>query len=183
MRTAALRSRLGLTLGALALVAFAAALVVSQLSGGNSSDLRFSVAMAKRPVPPTTADAKTLAAYVNPTSWTTTVDACKAKAVSGRKGQPLHFQWTFTTGGYTKVVSGGCRLDVALPKLGRYTVSLTLLDSRNKKVASTTQSTALNDVLVVSVGDSVAAGEGSPDSVAPDTAHPGQYTPTWQDRQ
>src|SRR5438067_2658546 len=113
--TISLRTRLSLLVGGIAMAAVGVAVAVNQLGSTPSTNLQFSLAMDQRQAPPTSADAPTMAAYVNPGRWKTSVDACRSKAVTSRKGHVSRFQWTFTNGSFTKTVTAACRATVEVP--------------------------------------------------------------------
>src|SRR2546421_5519874 len=95
--------------------------------------------------------------YANPTSYRTTFDACASPAATSA-GASASFRWTFTAANptFSKVVTGTCKVDVDLPRLGAYTAQADIMES-GSSVATTNQSVTLKDYLVVSVGDSVAS--------------------------
>src|SRR5437763_5606645 len=95
--------------------------------------------------------------YINPTSWNLTFDACSS-------GGPGTYTWKFTKSPTVLNANGGCNITQALPSLGTWSVTVKQM-SGSTVIASFTQSITPVDKFVVSVGDSVASGEGSPDTV------------------
>ena len=55
-----------------------------------------------------------------------------------------------------------CQLDFAFPEEGSFLVELTVVDIHGH-TATTTRPVVVNDILIVSMGDSLASGEGNPD--------------------
>ena len=92
--------------------------------------------------------------YVNPTSYRATFDACASPAATSA-GAGASFRWTFTAANpaFSKIVTGTCKVDVDLPRLGAYTAQADIIMESGSSVATTNQSVTLNDYLVVSVGD------------------------------
>lgn len=76
------------------------------------------------------------------------------------------------------VIGSGCQFTHRFPQEGSYSVTLELLESGDV-VAEMTQTVEVSDILIVSLGDSVASGEGVPDRAAPNAA----VGPVWQNRQ
>jgi hypothetical protein len=82
--------------------------------------------------------------------------------------------------------------DKVLPSLGRYRVTITVTNKNGEKSDPVSGVINLQDLLVVSIGDSMASGEGNPDKErmpvviqVPDTGIPipGRFTdPVWTDR-
>ncbi|HEV7720793.1 MAG TPA: hypothetical protein VGO60_05895, partial [Iamia sp.] len=110
---------------------------------------------------------------------TLTIDTCDSRAVTERQG--LTFELTLTGPQYPtgKTFSGSsCKITQPLTKLGAYTANVDIkmgplvVDSRSKPIEP-------KDLLVVSVGDSVASGEGNPDRLDPSD----WLAPKWQNAQ
>lgn len=100
--------------------------------------------------------------YVKPRSWSVTVDGCGSR----RGTDPItRYEVVITGVGFTFRTTwrgSSCRRRFDnLPRLGAYDVSLTVQTKgdTNRKVERIT----LRDYLIVSLGDSMASGEGSPD--------------------
>lgn len=74
------------------------------------------------------------------------------------------------------VVGTGCNRTQSFPAEGAYDVGLEVLDPSGTPVAAQYHQVTVNDILVVSIGDSVASGEGAPERIA---AGPGG----WQNEQ
>lgn len=109
--------------------------------------------------------------FVNPVHWAINLDACGSRAVRRITG----YAFTITqvgTGWNATFTSKQCSTTYrALPALGRYKVSLVLntdwgVDVGVSRPLATT--VTLRDLLVVSMGDSLASGEGNPDKRAGD---------------
>lgn len=127
-------------------------------------------------------DYPTSAAYLNPTSWRVDLDACRSQAITDR-GAGTRVDWTITGAALTKpvTVTGTCALSQVVPKLGSYTIKAAL---SGQTTIATSQTVTLKDVLLVSVGDSVASGEGNPDTLGPRQVGPFPfYKPKWEDQQ
>jgi hypothetical protein len=106
-------------------------------------------------------------AFVNPTRWSLSLNACASTSVHAITG----YAFTITqagTGSKTTITSKSCKTQVdTLPSLGAYDVGLTLVTDwgANKGVSvPTNRPVVLDDILVVSMGDSLASGEGNPDT-------------------
>jgi len=104
--------------------------------------------------------------FVTPSTWSIQLDACDSTAVRAITG----YVFTITqvgTGWTRKLTSTRCSTRYnALPALGAYDVRLSLTTdwAPNTGVSNPVRKTAtLKDHLVVSMGDSLASGEGNPD--------------------
>lgn len=105
----------------------------------------------------TTADA------ISPTSWTIAVDACASTAGDQNIEQ---YGWSFPElpdAPMTAVES--CATTLQVDEQGTYTLMLTIYADDNTE-ASITKTVTVKDWLIVSLGDSYAAGEGAPDKLA-----------------
>lgn len=102
--------------------------------------------------------------YVHPAAWTVVVDGCD----SFGHGQELtRFDVEVRGVGfeYSGARGGDCRQAFTdLPRLGEYDVALTVRNASGH-IGRATERIALRDYLIVSLGDSMASGEGSPDTV------------------
>lgn len=98
-------------------------------------------------------------AYVNPASYTIRLDASSTMS-------PLaitSYKWTISGGGLSAPLGyTGQKISAKVPKLGKYTVKLDVVDSGGRK-ATTSQSVLVKDILIVQLGDSYASGEGNPE--------------------
>jgi len=98
-------------------------------------------------------------AFVTPDTWTLALDAC---ASEGTAAEIAAYRWTVTRGddvvADTDAVT--CRHDVDVPALGDYSVRLTVEDADGRR-GSVTHPVEVRDILVVSLGDSSASGEGN----------------------
>lgn len=105
----------------------------------------------------TTADA------ISPESWTIAVDACTSTA--GNQNITL-YGWSFPDIPEVPMTSSeSCATTLQVGELGTYTITLTIYAENNTE-ASITQTVTVKDWLIVSMGDSYAAGEGAPDKNA-----------------
>jgi hypothetical protein len=107
--------------------------------------------------------------YVRPTRWPVVIDACSSSgggaAIIDYSVAIVGVGFDFRTGSH----GAGCRYRFEnLPRLGNYDVTVTVRTSHGTS-APTTRRIELRDYFVVSLGDSMASGEGVPDS-------PGLYT-------
>ena len=92
---------------------------------------------------------------ISPSQWPVHLDGCGSRAGSS----PITgYAWTFDG----TPVGTTCAVDTSAPALGSHTVTLTLTTQDNS-TATTTQDIVIRDLLIVSLGDSVASGEGNPD--------------------
>ena len=96
--------------------------------------------------------------YVNPTRWTVDFDACGTVPAPGElkwdvDGQPLSVT--------------ACSFSHDFNELRSYVVSLTVTNPEGQ-VSSARASVTLRDILIVSIGDSFASGEGNPDKTRAD---------------
>jgi hypothetical protein len=105
------------------------------------------------PLPPDPSD-------ISPSSWQVTLDGCSSLA----PGPVLTWRWSVWSGDWlvAQQATRGCTLDLALPWLGDYAVDLTLSTVDGVEIFGR-RTITLRDYLIVSMGDSVASGEGNPD--------------------
>lgn len=105
--------------------------------------------------------------YVQPRRWTLQINACR----SSGGGQAIDLYRFSIRGVDTPFTLGthgtACRRTFKLEHLGRYDVSVTVRTAAGES-APRTQRIRLRDWLIVSTGDSMASGEGTPDE-------PGDY--------
>lgn len=123
-----------------------------------------------RPDPGTTPGA------VNPGSWR--VDLAARGACAGAATRSWWIEGVELASGDPKVLAGGpgsCALSYAFPDEGVYEVAVEGRDSNGKLLGYAKEAVTVQDFLIVSIGDSVASGEGN--SEVPGGA------PVWQDRQ
>ncbi|WP_165900689.1 SGNH/GDSL hydrolase family protein [Microbispora triticiradicis] len=109
-------------------------------------------------------------AYIHPRGWSIVLDACASKSV--RRIHRYTFEITGIGHSY-KLTHGGpaCRVSMheLMPRQGFYRVGLTLHTDRGVSVKHI-DNISIRDHLIVSIGDSLASGEGNPD-------RPGEYIP------
>jgi hypothetical protein len=109
-----------------------------------------------------TNDATYSRAYVSPDAWSVTVDGCGSH---GGSDSITRYEVEITGVGFPfKTTWGGssCRRRFDdLPRLAQYDVALTVRTKRDSD--RTVERITLRDWLIVSLGDSMASGEGSPD--------------------
>jgi GDSL-like Lipase/Acylhydrolase family len=109
--------------------------------------------------------------YVRPTSWAVALDACRSLPGVTDSGGPVpivDYSWTLEPiqGQSTPVVrvhTASCRRTVSIGAVGAWRLTLTVSDGRGQR-GTATRSTTFRDLLVVSVGDSYASGEGNPNA-------------------
>jgi hypothetical protein len=98
-------------------------------------------------------------AYVNPPGgYPVVLDASRSVGIRGA----TTFAWTITNSAGQSTYASGKKPTVSLPQ-GPYTVELTATGLRGtKRPQSATVNIQVKDVLIVSIGDSYASGEGNP---------------------
>ncbi|RMH66983.1 MAG: hypothetical protein D6683_18215, partial [Actinomyces sp.] len=113
-------------------------------------------------------------AFVHPDAWHPTFDAC----ASAGPAPLVRFDWAVTRDGtpVDDATTGECRLAndpsapdterLDFPAQGSYTVTLTVTDA-DGATSAVTHEVRVRDLLIVSMGDSSASGEGNPDTLAP----------------
>jgi HYR domain/PKD domain len=89
--------------------------------------------------------------------WALSFDACSSIGAAT-------FEWTFPD--HAVPAGPGCRVDASFPTEGTYPVTLTITSAAGA-VQRATNWVTVRDWLVVSLGDSSASGEGSPDHAGP----------------
>jgi len=99
------------------------------------------------------------AAYVSPPGWLVSLDGCVSKAAVG--DSITSFTWDIQ-GTTTNRPPSGCHFTYTFPALGTYPVKLTVATQRGHR-KSLTKDVVVKDLLIVSIGDSYASGEGNPD--------------------
>ena len=104
---------------------------------------------------------------LDPLSWTVVLDACASDP--GQHGRIEFYDWKITQPArpgvtpWTKsVTTDWCRLETGVPSLGDYNVSLVERTAHGTTLTRSSTVT-IRDLLVVSLGDSMASGEGNPD--------------------
>jgi lysophospholipase L1-like esterase len=126
------------------------------------------------------------AEYINPKSWQVILDACQSAAPGNRIAaygwaiEAKDFDYSFpkkaSSGTVASIEGGtknayyaseGCKWRIELPRLGAYKIELVVV-AANKETSITTGTINLQDLLYVSLGDSLSSGEGNPD-------RPGEY--------
>lgn len=93
--------------------------------------------------------------------WDTTLDGCGSTA----KGAQLNrYRWEVSVSGRTVFSDqSACTLRFTFPVEGDYTVKLTVFDDRNRFSAQASREVSIKNIVIASLGDSVASGEGTPD--------------------
>jgi hypothetical protein len=81
--------------------------------------------------------------------------------------------WAWTIDGAAQPATSDCKLGHDFSQQGTHQVSLKVTD-RQGRSATVDHTVEVRDLLVVSIGDSVASGEGDPEK-------PGAFSPTWTD--
>ncbi len=114
------------------------------------------------------------AQYINPGSWHVDLDGCASRPPD----RPIvRYDWTININGQAEQHSQtGCQQGIDVPAQGTYQVSLTVTDI-NGQTAFKGGYITVRDYLIVSLGDSVASGEGNPDFRASGSI-PGGWTNT-----
>jgi len=116
--------------------------------------------------------------YINPSRWPVTLDGCASRLPDAAS------VWTWTVyDGWGSIMAqtqeqGRCTTDVYLSRLGEYQVTVEITTVLGNLVTGS-QSITLRDYLIVSIGDSIASGEGNPD--IPPTGPNGPPGPQWED--
>src|SRR6266545_1996546 len=112
--------------------------------------------------------------YINPGSWHVDLDGCASRPPD----RPIvRYEWWINIGGQVDHRSStGCQEGIDLPAQGAYPVTLTVTDI-NGETATKAGYITVRDYLIVSLGDSVASGEGNPDFLASGPI-PGGWTNT-----
>ncbi|MCU1357899.1 MAG: hypothetical protein JWM89_3317, partial [Acidimicrobiales bacterium] len=117
-------------------------------------------------------------AFIQTPTYTLTFDNCASPAVTERSSVITGYVLTLT-GPEAKTVDGtNCKINADVSKLGTYTAKVDIkvgpvtVDSRTETIAP-------KDNLIVSIGDSVASGEGNPDTLDPSTV----WIPKWENEQ
>ncbi len=107
--------------------------------------------------------------YVQPSRWRVDIDLCRSSG-GDRSIRRYGVRIQAVGSGYRRGVrTPRCRIAFRdLPRLGAYDLTLSLYDG-DGAIAETTERIAPRDRLVVSLGDSMASGEGNPD-------RPGRYS-------
>ncbi|HXI59802.1 MAG TPA: FG-GAP-like repeat-containing protein [Polyangia bacterium] len=105
-----------------------------------------------------------------PTSWRVILDACASTPSAS-------YQWTFTSPSLPSMQSNTCATPYDFPAQGSYHVTLTAQYGNTSR--SVSHDVSVKNYLVVSVGDSVASGEGVPD-VPWDPFTTGHRAPVWE---
>ncbi len=131
--------------------------------------------------------------FVNPSQWKVRFDACSSLSggdqiiihpggpngvgPNGKPRQPIvtytrkivSYEWVIKgvddNGLENLITTSSCWLDRALPSEGTYSATLTVTNDAGK-THSVTKTVVVKDWLIVSIGDSVASGEGNPDQSA-----------------
>lgn len=118
------------------------------------------------------------ASSASATRFPVILDACASQ--SFQVGRLNRFEWSssdFRLAGILPITSSGCKSETLMLKEGTYSVSLRVSSDRGAS-ASVTANLVVKNVLIVSMGDSIASGEGSPHLPAQRGGEPAR----WLDR-
>lgn len=96
-------------------------------------------------------------AFVNPASWKVNFDACASTG-----GSTTIESYALEIGGQSIAKGSVCRFSHEFPALGTYPVKL-VVTAKDGQSTSTQTNVVVKDLLIVSIGDSFASGEGNPD--------------------
>lgn len=91
------------------------------------------------------------------------------------------FEVTLPDGQVLEQSSPSCDFQFQPPKEGKYPVKLTVTASDGSTLV-TEQEVPFRDFFIVSIGDSVASGEGNPDKICAEGCHKWDRPATWQNR-
>ncbi|HEX2576982.1 MAG TPA: SGNH/GDSL hydrolase family protein, partial [Aquihabitans sp.] len=117
-------------------------------------------------------------AWIQSPTYALTFDVCSSPAVTERASLNPTFTLTLS-GPEAKTVSGSaCKMVAQVTKLGTFTAKVDVKVA-GVSVDSRTETITPKDQLVVSIGDSVASGEGNPDTLQGGT----YWAPKWQNEQ
>ncbi|MEZ5139675.1 MAG: hypothetical protein R2711_13195 [Acidimicrobiales bacterium] len=117
-------------------------------------------------------------AFVQSPTYALTFDTCASPAVTERESLITGYVLTLSGPQAKTVNSSSCKITAPVTKLGTYTAKVEIkvgpvtVDSRTEQITP-------RDLLLVSVGDSVASGEGNPDTLESGTF----WSPKWQNQQ
>jgi len=118
--------------------------------------------------------------YIHPSAWTVNFDGC----LSSAGGSPI-VQYSWDLAGLATVIGTTCQIlhpQAVFPAQGTYSVTLTVT-AQDGQTASVTHNVVIRDLLIVSIGDSLAAGEGDPDKPQRfDDFGQVKTGPVWEDR-
>src|SRR5437879_13298887 len=98
--------------------------------------------------------------YIKPSAWAVNSDGCQSSA----GGSPI-VQYNWDLAGLTTVIGTTCQIlhpQAVFPAQGTYSVTLTVT-AQDGQTASVTHNVVIRDLLIVSIDDSLAAGESEPD--------------------
>lgn len=120
--------------------------------------------------------------------WDTQLNACRSRST----GAPIaRYQWDVSLPGRSAPVhfeTLSCHADFVFPQEGSYPVRVSIVD-QNGVTVSVERLVEIRNILVVSLGDSLASGEGNPDVDAVGFPQPSRNPfatqgtpPVWQDR-
>lgn len=111
--------------------------------------------------------------YVNPTSFPVDLDGCRTQ-YDAEHPTSTQNTYEFVTADGKRVVGRSCRPRLSFPKEGSYQTRLTVRTPSGSLLGSWTKDVVVKDILVVVLGDSIAAGEGAPE-------HQRRFLETWGD--
>lgn len=106
------------------------------------------------------ADLQPTAEFVSPSSWPVTLDGCASVLFEPARS----YDWRVAVPGGQEIRASGCKVDIRVPRQPEtYRATLTITTTSGA-VQSASRDIVVRDYLIVSIGDSVAAGEGNPDT-------------------
>ena len=119
-------------------------------------------------------------AYVTPPVWTVQFDGCASTAGGDEPDGGLSYAWTLDGEPFGP---DDCRFSHAFGEEGDHTVRLEVT-GESGRTDTTSHVVEVDDLLIFSIGDSVASGEGNPDIPGSGSAPwPWSDNSVWQDRQ
>lgn len=100
--------------------------------------------------------------YIHPVDYQVNFDACASLAGQGGT-RIVSYTWNIENVGFSKTVTeNSCKTSPQSLGQGNYRVTLTVT-AQNGQTHSVTKEIEVKDILIVSIGDCVASGEGNPD--------------------
>lgn len=104
-----------------------------------------------------------LPSHVRPASWPVNVRGCRTEEDSDSPTATVN-TYTFLRADRGPVVSGKrCNVQLSFPREGSYQVRMVVAAPDGSKIGTWTNTVVVKDLLIVTIGDSYAAGEGNPE--------------------